>query len=121
MPNPQDDQVHKPDQQQVDPRELSGEQEKPKQEPQDSLEAERKKLEALQDRTEAAALEIAANALGTILSMGWTFDAKIGADGKPEFCISPIPLETWQDVNRELLRNKLGGGRNGGIILPHGA
>lgn len=118
MPNPQDDQVHKPDQQQVDPRELSGEQEKPKKdEPKNELEDERKKLEALQERTEAAALEIAANALGTIMPLGWTFDARLNADGKPEFCISPVDLETWQGINREMLRNKLRGSNEGGLIL----
>lgn len=119
MPNPQDDQVHKPDQKQIDPKELSGEQTPPqKEEPQNSLEDERKRLETLQEKTEAAALEIAANALATILPMGWTFDAKIGADGTPEFCISPIPLEMWQNVNREMLRNKLKGSNDSGIIIP---
>lgn len=104
MPTPQDDQVHNPDQQQVDPQELSGEQKPP-----DSLEVERKRLETLQKNTEGQANEVAAEALSVILAMGWTFGAKINEHGVPEFCIVPVPLEMWQDINREMLRNKLMG------------
>lgn len=109
MPNPQDDQEHKPDQQQVDPRELSGEQTPPKREPVDELAAERKRLELLQANTKDQAEAVASEALAVVLAMGWTFGAKINEQGVPEFCIAPLPLEMWQDVNREILRNKLMG------------
>lgn len=110
MPNPQDDQVHTPDQQQVDPRELSGEQTPPKkEEPLDAaLAPERKRLEDMHERTKEQAHEVAEEACAVLLAMGWCFGA-IMKDGKPEFAILPLPLETWQEVNREMLRNKLMG------------
>lgn len=112
MPNPQDDQVHKPDQQQIDPKELSGEQTPTKKEaqPEDALEPERKRLEAMQERTKEQAHEVAEEACAVILAMGWCFGAIINPETKqPEFAILPLPLETWQEVNREMLRNKLMG------------
>lgn len=115
MPNPKDDQVHTPDEQQVDPRELSGEQEgapkKPAPASPDDLADMRKRLEALQKNTEKEAESIAEEALSVILSMGWAFGARLNKDtGEPEFCIVPVPLEMWQDIQREILRNKLSQG-----------
>lgn len=119
MPNPQDDQVATPDKQQIDPKELSGQQEPPKKEKplehsvenmkRDELESERRRLQALQANTEQEAQNIASEALAVILAMGWTFGARINEQGQPEFIVAPLPLEMWQDINREILRNKLMG------------
>lgn len=119
MPTPQDDQAHKPDQQQIDPGELSGEQKPPKKEtpPEDALTPERKRLEAMQENTKEQAHQVAEEALAVLLAMGWCFGA-IMKDGAPEFAILPLPLETWQEVNKEMLRNKLTGGARPGFIVP---
>lgn len=112
MPTPQDDQVHKPDQQQIDPGTLLGEQTPPKNDDKTEaeLKIERDKLSAMQDRTEKQVHEVAEEALSVILAMGWCFGAIINPETKePEFAILRLPLEMWQDVNREMLRKKLMG------------
>lgn len=103
-----DEKQQKPDNGQIEPGDLSGEQKDrgERRREKNELKKEAERLQVFQRNTLPQVEQIMTEALSCILPMGWTVGAVINDDGAPEFKILPLSIAQYQEVKKERFRSQ---------------